>query len=59
MREHVPVGARAELAATGGTRALRRRSAHPDAATIRRLFPANLYGAIVSFEWKDAFDMQL
>jgi cystathionine gamma-synthase/methionine-gamma-lyase len=28
--------------------------AHPDAATIRRLFPANLYGAIVSFELKDA-----
>jgi cystathionine beta-lyase/cystathionine gamma-synthase len=24
--------------------------AHPDAATIRRLFPENLYGAIVSFE---------
>jgi len=28
--------------------------AHPDAATIRRLFPANLYGAMVSFEVKDA-----
>jgi len=28
--------------------------AHPDAATIRRLFPANLYGAMVSFELKDA-----
>ena len=28
--------------------------AHPDAATIRRLFPPNLYGAIVSFELKDA-----
>jgi len=27
---------------------------HPDAATIRRLFPANLYGAMVSFEIKDA-----
>jgi len=27
---------------------------HPDAATIRRLFPANLYGAIVSFELKGA-----
>ena len=27
---------------------------HPDAATIRRLFPANLYGAIVSFELKQA-----
>lgn len=27
---------------------------HPDAATIRRLFPPNLYGAIVSFELKDA-----
>src|SRR5206468_2819781 len=27
---------------------------HPDAATIRRLFPANLYGAMVSFELKDA-----
>jgi cystathionine gamma-synthase/methionine-gamma-lyase len=28
--------------------------AHPDAATIRRLFPANLYGAMVSFEIRDA-----
>jgi len=28
--------------------------AHPDAATIRRLFPPNLYGAMVSFEIKDA-----
>ena len=28
--------------------------AHPDAATIRRLFPPNLYGAMVSFELKDA-----
>ncbi len=28
--------------------------AHPDAAAIRRIFPANLYGAIVSFELKDA-----
>jgi cystathionine gamma-synthase/methionine-gamma-lyase len=27
--------------------------AHPDAAAIRRLFPPNLYGAIVSFELKD------
>jgi cystathionine gamma-synthase/methionine-gamma-lyase len=27
---------------------------HPDAATIRRLFPANLYGAMVSFELKAA-----
>ncbi len=27
---------------------------HPDAATARRLFPANLYGAIVSFELKEA-----
>jgi len=27
---------------------------HPDAATIRRLFPPNLYGAIVSFELKSA-----
>ena len=27
---------------------------HPDSATIRRLFPPNLYGAIVSFELKDA-----
>jgi len=27
---------------------------HPDAAAIRRLFPANLYGAMVSFELKDA-----
>ena len=29
-------------------------SAHPDAATVRRLFPPNLYGAIVSFELKDS-----
>lgn len=29
-------------------------SDHPDAATIRRLFPPNLFGAIVSFELKDA-----
>ncbi len=28
--------------------------AHPDAAAIRRLFPGNLYGAMVSFEIKDA-----
>jgi cystathionine beta-lyase/cystathionine gamma-synthase len=28
--------------------------AHPDAAAIRRLFPPNLYGAMVSFELKDA-----
>jgi cystathionine beta-lyase/cystathionine gamma-synthase len=28
--------------------------AHPDAATIRHLFPPNLYGAIVSFELKGA-----
>jgi cystathionine beta-lyase/cystathionine gamma-synthase len=28
--------------------------AHPDAATVRRLFPANLFGAMVSFELKDA-----
>ena len=28
--------------------------AHPDAATIRRLFPQNLYGAMISFELKDA-----
>jgi len=28
--------------------------AHPDAATIRRVFPANLYGAMVSFEVRDA-----
>jgi cystathionine gamma-synthase/methionine-gamma-lyase len=27
---------------------------HPDAATIRRLFPPNLFGAIVSFELKDS-----
>jgi cystathionine beta-lyase/cystathionine gamma-synthase len=27
--------------------------AHPDAATVRRLFPQGLYGAIVSFEIKD------
>ena len=27
---------------------------HPDAATIRRLFPSNLFGAMVSFELKDA-----
>jgi cystathionine beta-lyase/cystathionine gamma-synthase len=28
--------------------------AHPDAAIVRRLFPANLYGAMVSFEIRDA-----
>jgi cystathionine gamma-synthase/methionine-gamma-lyase len=28
--------------------------AHPDAATIRRVFPANLYGAMVSFGIRDA-----
>jgi cystathionine gamma-synthase/methionine-gamma-lyase len=28
--------------------------AHPDAATIRRVFPANLYGAMVSFEVRDS-----
>jgi cystathionine beta-lyase/cystathionine gamma-synthase len=28
--------------------------AHPDAATIRRLFPSNLFGAMISFELKDA-----
>ena len=28
--------------------------AHPDAAAIRRLFPANLYGGMVSFEIRDA-----
>jgi cystathionine gamma-synthase/methionine-gamma-lyase len=28
--------------------------AHPDAPTVRRLFPQNLYGAMVSFELKDA-----
>lgn len=28
--------------------------AHPDAATIQRLFPEGLYGAMVSFELKDA-----
>ena len=28
--------------------------AHPDADTIRRLFPQNLYGAMVSFELKNA-----
>ena len=27
---------------------------HPDAATIGRLFPAGLYGAMISFELKDA-----
>jgi cystathionine gamma-synthase/methionine-gamma-lyase len=27
---------------------------HPDAAAIRRLFPPELYGAMVSFELKDA-----
>ena len=27
---------------------------HPDSTTIRRLFPANLFGAIVSFELKQA-----
>jgi cystathionine beta-lyase/cystathionine gamma-synthase len=28
--------------------------AHPDAATVRRLFPSGLYGAMVSFEIKGA-----
>jgi cystathionine beta-lyase/cystathionine gamma-synthase len=28
--------------------------AHPDSATIRRLFPEGLYGAMVSFEMRDA-----
>ncbi len=28
--------------------------AHPDAATIRRVFPANLYGAMVAFEIREA-----
>jgi cystathionine gamma-synthase/methionine-gamma-lyase len=28
--------------------------AHPDAATITRLFPKNLYGAMISFELKGA-----
>ena len=28
--------------------------AHPDAATIKRLFPEGLYGAMISFELKDA-----
>ena len=28
--------------------------AHPDAAAIRRLFPPNLYGAMVSFELQGA-----
>ncbi len=28
--------------------------AHPDAAAVRRLFPQNLYGAMISFELKDA-----
>ena len=28
--------------------------AHPDAATIQRLFPPNLYGAMVSFEIREA-----
>jgi cystathionine beta-lyase/cystathionine gamma-synthase len=28
--------------------------AHPDAATVARLFPKNLYGAMVSFELKNA-----
>ncbi len=27
---------------------------HPDAATVRRLLPAGLYGAMISFELKDA-----
>lgn len=27
---------------------------HPDAATLRRLFPPNLYGGMVSFELRDA-----
>ena len=31
---------------------------HPDAETIRRLFPPNLFGAIVSFELKDVTEQQ-
>ncbi len=31
---------------------------HPDAATIRRMFPPNLFGAIVSFELKDVTEQQ-
>ena len=31
---------------------------HPDAATIRRMFPPNLFGAIVSFELKDRAEQQ-
>ena len=33
--------------------------AHPDAATIRRIFPANLYGAMISFEIRDAAREQI
>jgi cystathionine gamma-synthase/methionine-gamma-lyase len=32
---------------------------HPDAATIRRLFPENLYGAIVSFELRGAGQVEV
>lgn len=32
---------------------------HPDAAVVRRLFPPNLYGAMVSFEVKDASKQQI
>ena len=31
---------------------------HPDAETIRRMFPPNLFGAIVSFELKDFTEQQ-
>jgi cystathionine beta-lyase/cystathionine gamma-synthase len=33
--------------------------AHPDAATVRRLFPKNLYGAMVAFELKSAGKQQV
>jgi cystathionine gamma-synthase/methionine-gamma-lyase len=32
---------------------------HPDAAIVRRLFPPNMYGAMVSFEVKDAGKEQI
>ena len=35
---------------SGGARLFPGDPAHPDAAAIRRLFPPNLYGAMVSFE---------
>jgi len=54
VRQCVPCGPLAWRAPQGGARVLSGRPAHADAAAIRRLFPANLYGGMVSFELKGA-----